>query len=176
MGVNNKSFSIAFSGLATTLVYTCLVGVMTGCQPEKKPTNQASSVQADTVAERAAILHLLARENETFCNRDYDGWAATWVHEPFTLKTYTGPGLYSEYSGWHSIDSLAKDYFRQHPKPDALPTGQQQWQVRLMGKAAWVTFEQQDDRRGRKKEIRLLEKQGSDWKIAVMGTVYQQKR
>ena len=139
--------------------------------------SQTNAIQTgDDEQEKAAILGVLTRENETFCNRDYTGWAATWAHESFALKTYTGPGLYSEYNGWPSIDSLAKDYFRQHPKPDALPTGQQQWQVRLMGTAAWVTFEQRDNRRGRKKEIRLLEKQGRDWRIAVMGTVYREQR
>lgn len=157
-------------------LFVAFVGFVTACRPESSRVNQSDSVQADTIRERAAILRVLARENKTFSNRDYPGWAATWVHEPFALKTYTGPNLYSEYNGWPAIDSLAKDYFRQHPKPDSLPTGQQQWQVRLIGNAAWVTFEQRDNRRGRKKEIRLLEKQGNDWKIAVMGTVYQERR
>lgn len=176
MHLFQKHCSFVQKWSATATGVFCFLLLVSGCHTNRLFTGPISTSEGDSVAIRTAIVGVLARENETFCNRDYVGWAATWVHAPFALKTYTGPGLYSEYSGWVAIDSLARDYFRQHPQPDAQPVGQQQWQVRVMGDAAWVTFEQTDDRHGRKKELRLLERQRDGWKIAVMGTVYQEKR
>lgn len=42
--------------------------------------------------------------------------------------------------------------------------------MRLYGKGAWVTYQQQDSLRGLKRETRLMEKVNGEWKIAGMQT------
>jgi hypothetical protein len=76
----------------------------------------------------------------------------------------------SETIGWNAINSFGEKYISEHPKPDPIPSLLNEVNVRLYENAAWVTFEQQDSIRGRKRENRLMEKIDGQWKIAGMHT------
>lgn len=55
-------------------------------------------------------------------------------------------------------------------RPESVPELLKEIDVRLYGKGAWVTYEQQDLIRGLKREVRLMEKAERKWKIAAMHT------
>ncbi|MEM1120744.1 MAG: nuclear transport factor 2 family protein, partial [Bacteroidota bacterium] len=76
----------------------------------------------------------------------------------------------TETLGWKEIDDFVKTYIESHPEPDPIPELVNDIQVRLFGDAAWVSYEQNDAGRGRKRETRLMEKVGGEWKIAGMHT------
>jgi len=59
----------------------------------------------------------------------------------------------------------------EHPEPDPLPALVDSIEARLYGKGAWASYEQNDPKRGLKRETRLMEKENGQWKIAGMQTV-----
>ena len=72
--------------------------------------------------------------------------------------------------GWKKIDDFVTDFFKKHPDPEPVPELLDSISVRLFGNGAWVTYEQLDSLRGRKRETRLMEKVDGQWKIAGMQT------
>ncbi|GAB5530014.1 MAG: hypothetical protein Roseis3KO_17910 [Roseivirga sp.] len=128
--------------------------------------------EADDTAEKAAILAILNTETKAFFNKDYALWQSTWVHSSHVAKTYIrmADGSSEETLGWAAIDTFGKTYIKDHPEPEPLPTLLDRIDVRLYGKGAWVSFEQNDLQRGPKRETRLMEKTNGQWKIAGMHT------
>lgn len=122
--------------------------------------------------EEAAILKALNTETTAFFNRDYELWAAQWVHEEFIAKTYMvfSDSSQSEILGWQAINEFAMDYMREHPAPEPIPVLLNEINLRLYGLGAWVSFRQDDPARGLKRETRLMEKVNGQWKIAGMHT------
>lgn len=132
-----------------------------------KPVNSVTGEQ-----EKAAILETINNETKAAFSRDYEGWKAKWVHEPFVTKTYINfpDSSFTETLGWEEVNAFVRDYIEAHPNPDPLPPLLKDIDVRLYGSGAWVTYEQLDSLRGKKREIRLMEKVNGQWKIAGMHT------
>jgi len=126
----------------------------------------------DFVTEKKAILKTLNDETKAAFQRDYEGWKDKWVHDPTITKTYLNfsDNNFSESMGWEEINSFVTTYFKDHPDPEPVPRMLDDVEVRLYGNGAWVTYEQQDSLRGRKRETRLMEKENGQWKIAGMQT------
>ena len=144
--------------------YTILLFI-TSCTEKSTP--------APTLAEeKKAILQTLNDETKAAFQRNYEGWTTKWVHDPSITKTYLNfpDSSFSESMGWEEISDFVKTYIEDHPEPEPLPTPIDQVEVRLYGTGAWVTYEQVDAQRGRKRETRLMEKENGTWKIAGMQT------
>ncbi|MEM8928139.1 MAG: nuclear transport factor 2 family protein [Bacteroidota bacterium] len=122
--------------------------------------------------EKRSILATLNNETKAAFQRDYDAWQNYWVHDEDIAKVYLDfpENTFSESLGWAEIDQFVKTFFENHPKPEPIPKLLDSINVRLFGKGAWVTYEQQDSIRGLKRETRLMEKVDGRWKIAGMQT------
>ncbi len=122
--------------------------------------------------EKKAILATLNNETKAAFQRDYEAWQQYWVHDPDITKIYIDfpENSFSESLGWKKIDDFVTDFFKKHPDPEPVPELLDSISVRLYGNGAWVTYEQQDSLRGRKRETRLMEKVNGQWKIAGMQT------
>ena len=146
------------------LIATVFLG-LTACSNSQEPVDPAS--------EKAAILATLNAETVAAFSRDYDGWQDKWVHAPYVTKTYMNfaDSSMTETLGWAEVNRFVVDYFAAHPNPDSLPTPLRDIDVRLYGTGAYVSYEQNDPARGRKREVRLMERAGKEWKIAGMETV-----
>ena len=145
-----------------------------GCNPTpKEPTDknqEASTIHLDQ--EKTAILATLNGETKAAFTRDYEGWQAYWLQEPFVTKTYMQfpDSTIVETLGWTEINGYVKQYFDAHPEPEPVPAPLTDIEVRCYGTGAWVTYEQVAALRGRKRETRLMEKVNGQWKIAGMHT------
>lgn len=141
---------------------------------EVKKDNQNIEVDTsiDSEAEKKAILETLNNETKAAFERDYDAWKQKWVHDPNITKTYIDfpENSFSESVGWNEISQFVKIFIEEHPEPEPIPKLLDKINVRLYGNGAWVTYEQQDSLRGRKRETRLMEKVNGEWKIAGMQT------
>ncbi len=127
---------------------------------------------ANFESERQAILDRLNKETKDAFQRDYEAWTTNWVHSPSISKTYVNfaDSTFSESIGWKEISQFVKTFIEEHPEPEPIPAALKHVDVRLYGDGAWVTYEQQDSLRGRKRETRLMEKVEGEWKIAGMQT------
>ncbi len=147
--------------------------LVTSCK--KEVPNRAEQVAETTVdyqKEKKAILRILNAETKAAFERDYEGWQQKWVHHPNTSKTYIDfpEDSFTEAVGWEEISGFVKAFFEKHPEPEPVPALLDSIDVRLYENGAWVTYEQQDSLRGRKRETRLMEKVDDQWKIAGMHT------
>lgn len=129
-------------------------------------------VAPDFETEKKAILETLTNETMAAFARDYETWQSKWVHDSSIVKTYMNfaDSSFSESIGWQKTDDFVKQFFKDHPQAEPAPEMLSDINVRLYGTGAWVTFEQQDSIRGRKREARLMEKVNGEWKIAGMQT------
>ncbi len=150
-----------------------MVIVALGCQePQKSAGADATNQSVNLDRERDAILETLHHETEAAFQRDYERWQKYWVHDPTVTKTYLdfADSTFSESIGWNEISQFVKTFIEEHPEPEPVPTLADDIDVRLYGNGAWVTYEQEDSLRGRKRETRLMEKVDGQWKIAGMQT------
>ena len=133
---------------------------------------QTPPPQPAPTEEKAAILTTLNNETKAAFLRDYEAWKTHWVHADYVTKVYLDypDSSFSESRGWAPIDDFVRTYIDEHPAPDPLPEPLTDIDVRLYGDGAWVSYDQLDPVRGRKRETRFLEKENGQWKIAGMWT------
>ena len=154
--------------MRAALLLSAAVG-LAGCA--HAPPAPAASGAADS-REKAAVLDVVNAETRAALGRDYPGWRSHWVHEPYVVKTYVNvaDGTGSETRGWEAVDDLVGTYIREHPEPEPPPLPVEDADVRLYGDGAWVSYEVDDADQGRKRESRLMERVGGQWRIAAMHT------
>ncbi|MAE84372.1 MAG: hypothetical protein CMB80_16645 [Flammeovirgaceae bacterium] len=147
--------------LITILTYSCTD------KSSKEPIQQPSLNET-----KAAILQTLNDETKAAFERNYDEWQSKWVHEQRVTKTYLdfSEDSFSESVGWQEINAFVVTFFEEHPDPEPVPELLSDIEVKIYGDGAWVIYEQQDSIRGLKRETRLMEKHGGEWKIAGMQT------
>lgn len=150
----------------------CLSLLFTACKEvPPSPVAEPAVIVTDDKAEKEAIIETLHNETKAAFSRDYEQWKTYWIQEPFVTKTYMEfPDHLSESRGWRAIDSFVKDFFQNYPDPEPVPKAITEMDVRLYADGAWVSYEQNDSIRGRKRETRLMEKVDGQWKIAGMHT------
>ncbi|WP_298539387.1 hypothetical protein [uncultured Aquimarina sp.] len=162
--MSNKLLSI-FSVIFFLIVTSCK-------ENETTKTDDVAHPEIDIENEKKAILETLNNETKAAFQRNYKEWKDKWVHDPNITKTYIDfvDNTFSESVGWNEISQFVKTFIEEHPEPEPLPKLLDKIDVRLYGKGAWVTYEQQDSLRGLKRETRLMEKVDGKWKIAGMQT------
>ena len=134
----------------------------------------------DQQSEIEAILKVIVGESTAFWNKDFEAWAQYWVHAPYirSMGWYPAGGV-SYVAGWdtlstHTREHLAKDPI---PNPNAAKVRRENFNIRISGDSAWVTFDQYGeetgqpnfDMPGRSRETRILEKQDGQWKFVYVG-------
>jgi hypothetical protein len=145
----------------------------THCKERPSKVESENREQPTNVEEeKRAILNTLNNETKAAFQRDYEAWQGYWVHDADITKVYLDfpENTFSESLGWSEISGFVKDFFDEHPEPEPVPELLNSINVKLYGKGAWVTYDQQDSLRGRKRETRLMEKVNGQWKIAGMQT------
>ena len=123
-------------------------------------------------ADDAAITRVVMAETERFFARDYDGWAALFVQVPNATQAWNNAdGSYTHRLGWETISARIREFMKNNPKPDTTPMHRENVMIRHYGNAAFVTFDKYlGDRKTAKpiREIRVVERQGNDWKIVCV--------
>lgn len=166
-----KIMTIFFEALFIGMVASFAIACNETKKKEQEPVSEVIHI-VDMDQEKRAILKTLNDETAAAFQRDYDAWQSKWVHSPTMTKIYedlTG-GESSTSTGWDEISQFVKDFFEAHPAPEPVPELLSEIDVRIVGTDAHVIYEQQDSLRGRKQEIRTMEKVDGVWKIAGMKT------
>ena len=123
-------------------------------------------------ADDAAITRVVMAETDRFFARDYEGWAALFVQVPNATQVWNNAdGSYTHRQGWETISARIREFMKKNPQPDKTPMWRENVMIRHYGGAAFVTFDKYlGDRKTAKpiREIRVVERQGSDWKIVCV--------
>ncbi len=130
-------------------------------------------------SEEEDIKAVIISETTNWFNRNYEGWADAWAHEKYNLAMYPGPGSYSEYTSWDSLNSDSKIEFEKNNMPRNVDIERSNWNIRIYNNGAWATYIQHminpDDRKklAESREVRFLEKKNGSWKIVYLSAVYK---
>ena len=123
--------------------------------------------------EELAIQQVIENESKHFWGRDYKAWKKLYVHKPYVSWTSASRDGVRTYQGWKAWSGEVKKLFAESPDPmpyDGV-VKKQNYQIRIYDKGAWVSFIQDND--GTKTmEIRILEKEKGNWKIAMVQLIF----
>jgi len=111
-----------------------------------------------------AIKQVIEDETKYFMARDFDKWANCVAHDPMTFFSWTSPfagenGI-MENHGWENLSAAVKEYMTKH-QPNEKETTRSNYQIRLKGDMAFVTFKENETVAG----SRVMEKINGNWKI-----------
>lgn len=134
--------------------------------------NVVSGQSQTTEKVEQEIKEALRLETQYFYQRDMVKWEGQWSHEPYVMKCYVTDGKYIEQLGWPIIQQSAKDYMKEHPEPEQVPTDLPEYEIKVFGNSAFVSFITHDKIRGKKRDIRLMVRENGKWKIGYMSTNY----
>lgn len=134
----------------------------------------------DQEKEFEAILNVIAVESAAFWNKDYEAWAQCWVHAPYirSMGWYPKGGV-SYVAGWETLSAHTREHLANNPlpNPNAARVRRENFNVRIYGDSAWVTFDQFGldtgqptfDMPGHSRETRFLEKPDGRWRFVYVG-------
>lgn len=141
-------------------------------------SNQPQPPVIDYQKERASILQVIENESKAFWDKDYNKWAACWVHEPYirTMGWWQAGGV-TVVKGWEERGPRTKQHMEEFPEPNPQNVIRENINIRILQDAAWVTFDQYGkdngepvmDMPGLSRETRFLEKHNGQWKIVYVG-------
>ena len=128
--------------------------------------------------DREAVLEVIERETKAYSAKDFDGWAACWVHSDRTVEAATGNlGTFIR-RGWDDLSSAMQKIMHDDPEPLPLPFRHVDFHVSIDNDTAWVTFLSTCQVTGDERfdmpdsfEIRVLERHNGEWLIAYIGVM-----
>jgi hypothetical protein len=129
-------------------------------------------LRAQGAADEEAIKRVVLAETDHFFARNFDAWAATFVHVPEATQVWNNAdGSYTHRQGWETIGARIREFMQNNTAPDRTPMVRDNFHIRHYGDAAFVTFDKYlGDRATAKpiREIRVVERQGGEWKIVCV--------
>lgn len=155
-----------------TFILCCILAVSTAIT--LKDSNEAVT----TAAEEEAIKKVIIDETDAFWNKDFEQFSNTWVQADYVrVVGWWEHGGITVRKGWSVIGEGMKKLIKENPKKNPQNVTRENFNVRISGNMAWVTFEQYGTDTGEKAmdmpglsyETRILEKHNGQWKIAYIG-------
>lgn len=135
--------------------------------------------------EEEAIKKVIIEETEAFWNKDFKQLSSYWVHEEYVrVVGWWETGGVTVRKGWSVIGPRMENVIKENPEKNQQNVARENFNIRISGNMAWVTFEQYGTDTGEKAmdmpglsyETRILEKHNGHWKIAYIGWLLDGKK
>jgi len=159
---------IMFIDLLTSCNFLATLLCMLACL--QSPAQKTGASPAD----ETAIKKIIAAETEAYARRDSTLLISFYTDDPVTQSAWNSPdGSFGTYKGFARIRKNFSDAFRTAPRGSHQPIERSEWFFRQLGEGwIWVNFiEKETTVEGKlhtNYETRLMKREGSGWKIAVM--------
>ena len=137
--------------------------------------------QIDIEKEKEAIKAVIEGEIKASFDYDYESWTNFFVQESYLFWLQAFPKKYYYMKGWQDISSRVKEGFANAKEEDwskAILNESYDYTIRVYRGAALATFKikittvrEGNNYEQERLEVRSLEKQDGEWKIAYLGTV-----
>jgi hypothetical protein len=169
-------------GFLIWVVSAALVACTVNDNKEKGPVLPAVSERA---GDSLQIMDVLWGEYRAYFEKDYEAWAAKFVHEDYVK--YWGfwegyPEQVRQYNSWKMLDEDKRKRMEGETKAywDQNNPGMEMSDINLQirGSVAWITFRsvskdmKTGDFLGESLETKILEKVNGEWKIAYLNFLY----
>jgi hypothetical protein len=130
----------------------------------------------DKANEEVAIKAVIEEEKSAFMDRDFERMAATWIHNPSSVKIYMDKEGQKSFLGWDKIreadkESWAKDSYDR--KKITLDFSDYQFNIYnecawILCKATWHWNDNGKPNTVKQNRILAFEKQDGKWKYTLM--------
>lgn len=132
--------------------------------------------------EAAAIMAVIEAETAAFFAKEYDGWAALWVHSPHAIRcaSFADGGVF-KVEGWNDVGAMMKRSMAQSPEPNRSAPDVRRENVRMeiATDMAWVMLDQiapvtgdTFDMPARQFEMRVLRKLDGQWRLLSLACLH----
>lgn len=123
------------------------------------------SIAQSKTSEQDAVRKAIEQETKLYIEGNYDKWEKTWVHEPTSYWTYSGPDFNNEVIGWDKISAGMKQDMNGRPPLSsevvARMENKHDYQYKINGNFAHVIY-----RQGNGNLLTVtMEKQNGEWKL-----------
>lgn len=154
--------------------------LIVGCKESDQKKEEAS--QADLEKEKKAIYATIESETNAFFNRDYNAWKANYAQTDYAFQAWSNrDGTFDSNVGWTDIDSQIGKYISENPEKSYPLVERKNINYKFYGdNVAYLTWDQfNSDAAGKNfhhsKEVRLMEKIDSQWKIVCVSAFWDYK-
>ena|SRR5687767_2279476 len=136
-------------------------------------------------AEEEAVKRVIIEETEAFWNKDFKQFSHYWVQDDYVrIVGWWETGGITVRKGWSVIGERMEKVMKENPEKNHQNVTRENFNIRISGDMAWVTFEQYGTDTGEKVmdmpglsyETRILEKHNGQWKIAYIGWLLDGKK
>lgn len=150
--------------MTRTILFTVLITFSSTCvfsQKDKLTTDEL------------AIKMVIEAESEHFWGRDLKAWKQNWVHKDYVIWRAASRDGVRQYNGWKAWYNEVKNLFKESPDPMPYEGKVEKlnYNFRIYGDGAWVSFEQLDEGT-RTFETRIMEKVNGQWRIAMVSLMF----
>ncbi|HEX6225695.1 MAG TPA: nuclear transport factor 2 family protein [Chryseolinea sp.] len=168
-----KSTYIVFGGLLSIFLMSSAIAL--------KDSRDAGAL----AAEEEAVKKVIIAETEAFWDKDFQRLSNCWVHDDYVrVVGWWEHGGVTVRKGWAVIGERMENVIKENPEKNRQNVTRENFNIRISGNMAWVTFEQYGTDTGEKAmdmpglsyETRILEKRNGQWKIAYVGWLLDGKK
>ena len=128
-------------------------------------------------AEEAAIKKVLEKETEAVINRDYEQWIECFANSPDLAFGFSSILPTYMVRNYDKLAKFGKNFFKNNPEPTQELFEFTDYQIRINGTSAFVTYLQtntnQDGTKQRYHKAEYLEKIEGEWKM--IGHIFGQE-
>lgn len=111
------------------------------------------------------IKTLIQTETRAFADRDFTKWKEFYFHDSTVQFCVSTPLLAERLSGWDEVSSAIQSWMHHHPKLDKRNIQNSMMKTQVIGKMAWVSYQQEIDGENKTWEQRILRKENGQWKF-----------
>ena len=134
--------------------------------------------QADALLEKEkeAIKAVIQEETQSFYDRDFDRFAATYKHDESIVDLRAYNTNYSQGLGWEAKSTGMKYFMENNPEPIKNMEVKKNFRIQVNGDYAWAIFDNLQYNEDEKPEahdigVNFLEKIDGSWKIVYLSRV-----
>ena len=128
--------------------------------------------------DRAAVLAAIRREADAFAAKNLHLWSTCFLPSPRTTEVISGIHGILVHRGWTDVSAAMEKTMRDDPEPMLLPSRYVDFDVRISGDTAWVTYLSTCQVTGNERfdmpdlfETRILEWHDGRWLIVYMSVL-----
>lgn len=133
-------------------------------------TGALCQVAPDMEKEKEAVIAVIKAETQSYCDRDFEAFAATWKQDESVLDVRISKTAYGITFGWEGTGATMEEFFKNNPEPIENMEVKKNFKVQVKDNFAWATFDQ-DSYNGEGEIVfsafgtNILEKIDGNWRI-----------
>jgi ketosteroid isomerase-like protein len=136
----------------------------------------SGQAEATLDEDKEAIKAVIQEETQSYCDKDFDRYAATYKHDESIVDLRAYMTNYSQALGWENKGANMKNFMENNPEPIKNTEVKQNFRIHVNGDCAWAIFDnlsyaEDGTLDSQDVGVNFLEKIDGKWKIVYLSRV-----